>query len=181
MKIPKKYLPPLSFEVEESEESDAKETTPPDSITSEQTAFKQPQSEHSKSGEPESEHAKFTLITEEKPKWLTNLNERIFKASPTQEARFWWSVVCTHLMPNEGDNILGDDRAILVTILVAKLNLNFGEIIAEEMKIWVSRPKTTYPFPCLIMRLCKAANIPVVTGIDIELPTKKNYNPIQYD
>lgn len=48
-------------------------------------------------------------------------------------------------MPTDSDNILGDDRAILVT------SLNFGEIIAEEIKIWVSRSDTTYPFPCLIM------------------------------
>ncbi|PHU09373.1 hypothetical protein BC332_21233 [Capsicum chinense] len=97
-----------------------------------------------------------TLITEGKLEWLNNLNERIFKASLTQEARFWWGVLCTHLMPIEGDNIIGDDRAILVTNFVAKLSLNFGEIIVKEMKIWVSRLDMEYPFPCLIMRLCQA-------------------------
>jgi len=69
-----------------------------------------------------------TLIAKGKPEWLTN-NKRIFKAFLTQETRFWYGVVRTHLMPTKGDNILGDDRAILVVSLVAKLILNFGEII----------------------------------------------------
>ena len=63
-----------------------------------------------------------TLIAEEKLEWLTNPNERIFKASLTQEPKFWWGLVCTHLMPTKGDNILGDDRAILVISLMANLS-----------------------------------------------------------
>ncbi|PHT81566.1 hypothetical protein T459_14581 [Capsicum annuum] len=43
-------------------------------------------------------------------------------------------------MPTDGDNILGDDQEILVTCLMANLKLNFGEIIAEEIKI---RPRLT--------------------------------------
>ncbi|PHT36251.1 hypothetical protein CQW23_23951 [Capsicum baccatum] len=92
-----------------------------------------------------------TLIAEGKPEWLTNPNERIFKASLTQEAKFWWGVVCTHLIPIEGDNILGDDRAILVASLMDKL------------------------------KLCKAAHVPEVVGLDEELLAKKAHNPIQYD
>ena len=84
----------------------------------------------------------------------------------------------THLMPTEGNKILGDDRAILVTSLMAKFNLNFGKIIIEEMKIWVSRPDTTYPFPFLITRLCKATNVPEVVGIGDELPAKETHKSI---
>ncbi|KAF3655081.1 hypothetical protein FXO38_14849 [Capsicum annuum] len=75
------------------------------------------------------------LIIDGELEWLTNPSERIFKASLNSESRFWWGIVRTWLMPTDGDNILGDDRAILVTSFVANLKLNFGEITAEEIKI----------------------------------------------
>lgn len=36
-----------------------------------------------------------TLIADGEPEWLTNPSERIFKASLTSEARFWWGIVRT--------------------------------------------------------------------------------------
>ncbi|PHU03334.1 hypothetical protein BC332_28585 [Capsicum chinense] len=49
-----------------------------------------------------------TLIADGEPKWLINLSEKIFKASLNSKARFWWGIVCTWLMPTDGDNILED-------------------------------------------------------------------------
>ncbi|PHT40486.1 hypothetical protein CQW23_19340 [Capsicum baccatum] len=49
-----------------------------------------------------------TLIAEGDLLWLTRPSKRIYKASLTQEAKFWWGVVRTHLMPTDEDNILGD-------------------------------------------------------------------------
>ncbi|PHT32705.1 hypothetical protein CQW23_29042 [Capsicum baccatum] len=121
------------------------------------------------------------LIAEGESKWLTNSNERIFKASLTQEARFWWGIVRIWLMPAAGYNILGDNRVVLVASLVAKLYLNFEEIISKEIKIRISRPDTAYPFPCLITKLCEVANVPEFVGVDQDIPSRKTYNPIRYD
>lgn len=48
----------------------------------------------------------------------------------------------THLMPTDRDNILVNDQAILVACLVDNFKMNFGEIIAEEIKIRVTRSDT---------------------------------------
>ena len=83
------------------------------------------------------------------------------------------------LMPTDGDNILEGDRAILVISFVTNLRLNFGEIIIEEIKIRISRYNIAYPFPYLITRLCRAANMPKIVGLEEELLAKKTHNPIQ--
>ncbi|KAF3657465.1 hypothetical protein FXO37_14926 [Capsicum annuum] len=119
-----------------------------------------------------------TLIADEQPKWLINSDERIFKASLNSEVRFWCGIVRTWLMPTDGDNIFADDRAILVTSFVANLKLNFGEIIAKEIKNHVSRSDIAYPFPYLIIRLCRAANVLKIIGLE-ELLAKKTHNLIR--
>lgn len=83
-------------------------------------------------------------------------------------------------MPTNGDNILVDNQAILVVCLMANLKLNFGEIITEEIKIWVTRSDTSYPFPCLIPRLCTEAGVPHIDGIDETFYATKTHNPIRY-
>lgn len=93
------------------------------------------------------------IIVEGEPEWLKNTSARIFKASMTQEARFWWGFVRSRLMRTTGDNIIDDARAILVAGLMSNYPLNFGEIIVDKMKIRVMRPNTAYPFPCLVTRL----------------------------
>ncbi|PHT30798.1 hypothetical protein CQW23_29609 [Capsicum baccatum] len=119
------------------------------------------------------------LIADGEPKWLTNPSKRIFKASLTLELRVWWGILRTWLMPTDGDNILEDKRAILFASFVANLKLNFGEIITEEIKIWVSKSDTAYPFPCLITRLCSVANVPKIVGLEKELFSRKTHNLIQ--
>lgn len=59
----------------------------------------------------------------------------MFKASLTSKARFWWGIIHIWLMPVDGDNILRDERSVLVASFMAIHKLNFGEIIAEEIKI----------------------------------------------
>ncbi|PHT28268.1 hypothetical protein CQW23_32133 [Capsicum baccatum] len=76
-------------------------------------------------------------------------------------------------MPIEGDKILGDDRAIFVASLVQQLPLNLGEIIADEIKIRMSRVDTAYHFFCLIIELCRAAEVPKIVGVDEDIPTQK--------
>ncbi|PHU07576.1 hypothetical protein BC332_24065 [Capsicum chinense] len=119
------------------------------------------------------------LIADGESEWLTNLSKRIFKASLTSEVRVWWGILRTWLMPIDGDNILGDDRAILFARFVANLKLNFGEIITKKIKIRVSRFDIAYPIPCLITRLCRATNVPKIVGLEKELFARKTHNLIQ--
>lgn len=53
--------------------------------------------------------------------------------------------------------------------MMQQLFLNFREIIANEMKIRMSRTGTTYPFPYLITELCRAANMPKIVVFDDEV------------
>lgn len=75
------------------------------------------------------------IIAEGEMEWLNNACARIFKDSITQKAIFWWGVIRTRLMPTAGDNIIGNDRAVLVAGLMSNYPLNFGEIIPNDMKI----------------------------------------------
>lgn len=61
------------------------------------------------------------VIADGELEWLHNPSARIFKASLTQEARFWWGVVRYRLMPTVGDNIIGENRAVLVASLLSNL------------------------------------------------------------
>lgn len=59
--------------------------------------------------------------------------------------------------------------------------MSLGEIIADEIKIRATRPDTTYPFRCLITKLCEAAFVPIITGLDKEVHAKKTHNPNRFD
>lgn len=57
------------------------------------------------------------------------------------------------------ENILGDDRVVLVQRLMLVFSLNFEKIIADEIKTWATKTNTTYLFPWLITRLCEEAHV----------------------
>lgn len=71
--------------------------------------------------------------------------------------------------------------SILFNIKISSYPLKFWKIIAYEIKIWVSRPNTGYPFPCLITNLCQDAKVPEIAGVDQEVPVKRTDNPMRYD
>lgn len=85
------------------------------------------------------------------------------------------------LMPTEGDNILGDDRAIFEASLVQQLPLNFKEIIVDEIKIMMLKTDTDYPFPYLFIELCRATKVPKIVGVDENIHARKTHNPIWFD
>lgn len=49
-----------------------------------------------------------------------------------------------------GNNNLGKDREVLVASLIFLHKLNYGEIIANEIKIWATKPNA-YPFPRIVI------------------------------
>lgn len=69
-------------------------------------------------------------------------------------------------MPTVKDNIIGEDREVLVASLMSNFLLNFGEIITYKMKIWETKWNTAYPFSCFVMTLYEAAHMPQITALD---------------
>lgn len=84
-------------------------------------------------------------------------------------------------MPTTGDNILGDDSAVLVASLMPWFLLNFGKIIIDEIKIQATRTDTTYPFPCLITKLYEEAHVSMIAGQDSMAKAIKIHNFDQRD
>lgn len=121
------------------------------------------------------------VMADGKLEWLHNPSARIFKSLMTQEVRVWWGVVHCRLMPTTGDNIIGEDRAVLVDSLLSNLLLYLPKIIADKIKIWVMRPYTGYLFPRIIIKLFEASLVTIITGLDKEIHAKKTHYPIRFD
>lgn len=69
----------------------------------------------------------------------------------------------------------------MVGSLLSNFPLNFKEIIADQMKIRAITSNIEYPFPYFIIRLCEAAHVPKVTGLDHEVTARKMHNLIKFD
>lgn len=65
---------------------------------------------------------------------------------------------------------------MLVASLLSGFSLNFGEIIANEIKIWAIRTDTSYPFPYLITGLFEEAHVPFISGLDYKEKEIKTHN-----
>ncbi|MCD9638040.1 hypothetical protein HAX54_021706 [Datura stramonium] len=108
--------------------------------------------------------------------WIVNTKERIVKSTLTFVAKFWWAVVRLRLFPTGGDNTSVEDKAVLVASLVLVFPLNMEEIITQDMNFRAVKLSTSFPFPCLITRLCREAHVPIFAGIDVEIYATKNYD-----
>lgn len=96
------------------------------------------------------------LLTDKGNPLLTlNPKEHIAKASLSFRAKFWWAFVRLWLTPTEGDANLDSHRAVLVASLVARLKINFGQIITDELFVQAHKVASALSFSCLIMKLCK--------------------------
>lgn len=84
-------------------------------------------------------------------------------------------------MPTAGDNIICINREVLVASLMYIFPLNFGEIIADEMKFWPTRPDVSYPFPCLILTFCQVVYVLKIIDLDKEVIARKTHNPFKFD
>lgn len=94
--------------------------------------------------------------------------DRIGKSSLSFRMKFWWAIVILRLMLTEGDDKLKNQRAVLVASMIEGLNIDFGHIIADELFIRAHKMKSTLPFPCLIIEMCRQANVPLLRGVDNE-------------
>lgn len=73
-------------------------------------------------------------------------------------------------MPTRGDDRLESTRAVIVVDLIKWLTVDFGHIISEELFFRAHKTHTALPFPCLITELCKKENVPLISGVDNEVP-----------
>ncbi|MCD9638060.1 hypothetical protein HAX54_021763, partial [Datura stramonium] len=90
------------------------------------------------------------VLTDGQPPWLTNPREKIYKSTLIFTEKFWWAIMRVQLFPTRGDNMLGEDRAFLLSI--------------------------SLPFPCLVIGLCKEAHVPILVGIDVEIVANKKHD-----
>ncbi|MCD9637988.1 hypothetical protein HAX54_021594 [Datura stramonium] len=69
-------------------------------------------------------------------------------------------VVRLRMFPIGGDNILGEDRAVMVASLMSWFPLNIRHIIADEMRAWAIKFSTSLPFSFLVTRAIAAVLVP---------------------
>lgn len=73
------------------------------------------------------------------------------------------------LMPTGGDVNLELQKAVLIFGLIDGLKINFGHILTNEVFARAHRTTSVLPFLCLIMKLCRKANVPLLKGVDNEI------------
>uniref|UniRef100_M1DDW5 Putative plant transposon protein domain-containing protein n=1 Tax=Solanum tuberosum TaxID=4113 RepID=M1DDW5_SOLTU len=110
--------------------------------------------------------AKQISIDGENVVWVTTMPTLIPKALLSFPAKVWWVVVHAQLRPIGTDNTLSPSLASLVTCLMAGYPVNVGRIITTEMRNRALNEKVGFPFPCLIGKLCRQADIPPNKLID---------------
>ncbi|MCD7471993.1 hypothetical protein HAX54_012815 [Datura stramonium] len=98
---------------------------------------------------------------------LTTTTRGYFKCNITEEVRIIDSEIPEYL------DI--EDRVVLVASLMFGFPLNIGALIVEEMHWRAVRLSTSFPFPCLITRLCNEAHVPILAGVDVETYATKKY------
>uniref|UniRef100_M1DQL5 Putative plant transposon protein domain-containing protein n=1 Tax=Solanum tuberosum TaxID=4113 RepID=M1DQL5_SOLTU len=110
--------------------------------------------------------AKQIAIDGENAGWVTTTSTLITKASLSFPAKVWWAVVQAQLRPTANDNTLSPSLASLVACLMVGYPVNARRIIAIEMRDRALNERAALPFPCLIGKLCRGANIPPNSLVD---------------
>ncbi|KAH0698466.1 hypothetical protein KY284_012681 [Solanum tuberosum] len=110
--------------------------------------------------------AKQIAIDGENAVWVTTMLTLIPKSSLSFPAKVWWAIVRAQLRPTRNGNTLSPSLASLVACLMAGYPVNVGRIIATKMINRALNEKSRFPFPCLIGKLCRQADIPPNKLID---------------
>lgn len=62
-------------------------------------------------------------------------------------------------------------RVVLNAALIEGFTVDFVHIIADQLFFHIHKTHAALPFPCLITKLFKKANVPLISRIDNEVPT----------
>uniref|UniRef100_M1DKC2 Integrase core domain containing protein n=1 Tax=Solanum tuberosum TaxID=4113 RepID=M1DKC2_SOLTU len=97
--------------------------------------------------------AKYIAADGERVEWVATPRLGIRKATLNFAAKFFWLLVRNRVSPTKADNQLTWDRAVMVTALVAGVEIDFSRMLLAEIHERAFKTSTTYPFPCLIFQL----------------------------
>uniref|UniRef100_M1DY73 Integrase core domain containing protein n=1 Tax=Solanum tuberosum TaxID=4113 RepID=M1DY73_SOLTU len=86
----------------------------------------------------------------ERAEWVAVPRLSIRKATLNFVSKFFWLLVYNRVSPTKADNQLTCDRAIMVAVLVAGVEIDFARMLLAEIHERAFKTSTTYPFPCLI-------------------------------
>uniref|UniRef100_M1DEJ7 Putative plant transposon protein domain-containing protein n=1 Tax=Solanum tuberosum TaxID=4113 RepID=M1DEJ7_SOLTU len=97
----------------------------------------------------------------ESTEWVQNMQLLIRKANLCFGAKFWWSIIRHRLSPTQTNNVVTCDHAVMLVALLVRLEIDFTQIIISEIHERAFRRTTTFPFPCLIFRMCKESIVSI--------------------
>uniref|UniRef100_M1DN98 Putative plant transposon protein domain-containing protein n=1 Tax=Solanum tuberosum TaxID=4113 RepID=M1DN98_SOLTU len=104
--------------------------------------------------------ARKITIDGENAVWVTTTPTLITKALLFFPTKVLWVVVHAQLRPTVNDNTLSSSLAFLIACLLVGYPINLGRIRAIELRDRALNERAELPFPCLIGKLCRQANIP---------------------
>ncbi|WMV18995.1 hypothetical protein MTR67_012380 [Solanum verrucosum] len=78
-------------------------------------------------------------------------------------------VKCNSTDINENESILQHPKDALLGCIIDRDRLNLGLIIEKEIAMRAKKNKSSFPFPMLIMELCRCARVLLVEKTDVEV------------
>lgn len=91
-------------------------------------------------------------------------------------ANFWWVVILLKLMPIGRDSNLDKLRLSVVTNVMVGFKINIVQIITNELHAQMHKTSISLLFPCLVTKLCKLANVPILSEFDAIVAYIQNHN-----
>lgn len=96
----------------------------------------------------------------------------IKKATLMFVAMLFWLLVRHRLSPSKVHNVLIGDRAVILAVLVAGVDIDFSWMILVETHKRALQTSTTYPFPSLIFKMCTDPRVPIWQCDTLHRPTR---------
>uniref|UniRef100_M1DWY2 Integrase core domain containing protein n=1 Tax=Solanum tuberosum TaxID=4113 RepID=M1DWY2_SOLTU len=110
---------------------------------------------------PTTGHSWYISADDERAEWVATPQLGIRKATLNFVAKFFWLLVRNRVSPTKADNQLTWDRSVMVAALVEGVEIDFARMLLAKIHERAFKTSTTYPFPCLIFKLCRDSGVPI--------------------